>query len=47
MPQQFLQRPRRDDLAAAHTRARAKVNDEIRVSHGFLVVLDDDQRIAA
>ena len=42
MSAQFTQRPRRDDLAAMHARARAEIDDVIRAAHRLLIVLHDD-----
>ena len=42
----FLRRARRDDAPAVDARARADIDDIVRVQHRFLVVLDHDQRIS-
>jgi len=42
----FLERPRRDDFAAASSGTGTKVQDSVSAAHGFLVVLDDDEGIA-
>ena len=34
------------DLAAVHARARADVHDVVRLAHGVLIVLDDDDGVA-
>ena len=45
--QNLLERTGCDDLAALHARAGAKVDDVIGPRHRVLVVLDDDDRVAA
>ena len=35
-----------DDFAAVHSRAGSEIDDGVRSPHGFLVVLDDDERVA-
>ena len=45
--QQLRQCAGRHHGPAVHPRARAKVNNVIRLAHGLFIVLDDDKRIAA
>src|SRR5438093_13144890 len=47
MAKEFMQRPAGDQLPAVQTGSWTKVNDVIGAAHGFLVVLDDDQGVAA
>ena len=42
----FFGRAHGDDLAAAHARARAEIDDRVGGPHRVFVVLDDDHRIA-
>ena len=44
--QDFPKRPGRDDFPAVRAGVRSQVDDVIGAAHGFLVVLDDDERIA-
>ena len=42
----FRQRPLRDDLAAMRAGPRSEIDDVIGLAHGFLVVLDDHERVS-
>ena len=47
VPHQLPQRGRRHDFPAVDARARPEINDVIGAAHRLLVVLDDQQRVAA
>src|SRR5436190_12545499 len=43
----FLERAFGDDLAALHARAGTEIDDVIGAAHGFFVVFDDEEGVAA